>query len=262
MSKKLRQSFIENGILYIPLGNGGNAKADPELLDAVKDLFWREDKVNGVTKSIRSGSKTQARLVLHHLIIGKPTNYQSLHFANGDIYDYRASNISYVLQRRGKQSYRADGDVCYVNLGDCEALCDSIDTDVITKRQWYKCSHGYARTTMIKRKYRMHQLIMGTPPEGFCVDHINRNRLDNRRCNLRFVPSGTNVINRGLMSRNTSGYIGVSFVPRVKSKPWRAQITDKGINRHIGYYATKEEAKLAYDVENIKLNGLLANLDQ
>ncbi|MCH7686587.1 MAG: HNH endonuclease [Planctomycetes bacterium] len=48
------------------------------------------------------------------------------------------------------------------------------------------------------------------------TDHINRNRLDNRDENLRFVTFSQNQINKGLSTRNTSGFKGVCFCRTTK----------------------------------------------
>ncbi|MFA5291420.1 MAG: HNH endonuclease signature motif containing protein [Phycisphaerae bacterium] len=58
------------------------------------------------------------------------------------------------------------------------------------------------------KKYTLARLLMG-PGENEVVDHINRNRLDNRRCNLRIVSPRQNSLNR--TSKNSTGLIGVSI---------------------------------------------------
>lgn len=55
----------------------------------------------------------------------------------------------------------------------------------------------------------IHRDIIGCPPSGMVVDHVNRNPLDNRRENLRFVSFADNAANRSLPTSNTSGYKGV-----------------------------------------------------
>jgi hypothetical protein len=53
----------------------------------------------------------------------------------------------------------------------------------------------------------LHHDIIGKPPIGMMVDHINRNKLDNRKCNLRFVTRSQNNQNR--KTKATNGFIGV-----------------------------------------------------
>ena len=83
---------------------------------------------------------------------------------------------------------------------------------------------------------------MGKPPEGLETDHINRDKLDNRRENLRFVTHRENLLNRS--SKSASGVKGVYFCSG-RSKPWRAQITRYGKRVNIGYYKSIEEAAAA-----------------
>lgn len=89
----------------------------------------------------------------------------------------------------------------------------------------------------------LHSLLIGSL-KGHHADHINGDKLDNRRANLRLVPIMLNHANRHVLNRNnTSGHRGVVFAARSSaSRPWRAQIgvDRKGIS--IGYFATKDEA--------------------
>lgn len=65
----------------------------------------------------------------------------------------------------------------------------------------YKGERGYlfrVSTKVIDGKrptFSLHQDIMGKPPKGMVIDHINRNKTDNRKCNLRFVTVNQNVQN-------------------------------------------------------------------
>ena len=97
----------------------------------------------------------------------------------------------------------------------------------------------------------MHRFLANTP-KGMDTDHINRNKLDNRRCNLRVVNRSENMFNTPKSSKNKSGYKGVHIVP-VSVNPknrWVAQITKNYKNFFLGYYPT---AKTASDAYNKKL---------
>ena len=61
---------------------------------------------------------------------------------------------------------------------------------------------------------KMHHAILGKPPQGYVVDHINGNRLDNRRCNLRFVTHQQNAFNtrKHRVENGTSRFKGVSYM--------------------------------------------------
>ena len=56
----------------------------------------------------------------------------------------------------------------------------------------------------------MHRLIADCPKHLF-VDHINRVRHDNRRCNLRYADTTENAINKSVMGNNKSGVSGVCY---------------------------------------------------
>ena len=80
---------------------------------------------------------------------------------------------------------------------------------------------------------------------GWCigynvVDHINRNPLDNRKCNLRVCSQQQNTINRSLRNDNTSGKSGVTFNKRIGK--WQANVYISGKRHHLGYFDNKEDA--------------------
>jgi hypothetical protein len=72
---------------------------------------------------------------------------------------------------------------------------------------------GYLKVRLNDRNIKLHRIIWimagNTIPKGYILDHINRNRVDNRLENLRLATLSNNAMNRGPSSRNTSGYKGV-----------------------------------------------------
>jgi len=106
--------------------------------------------------------------------------------------------------------------------------------------------YGYPYIVVDRKPYKSHRLAWiisnGDIPEHLRIDHINRNRSDNRLCNLRLVTHMENCHNQTLKSINTSGYPGVNK----KNKKWRARIKANYKNIHLGYFDTKEEAYQAY----------------
>lgn len=86
------------------------------------------------------------------------------------------------------------------------ALIDDEDYDLVTSfGKWYESDSGYAlKKTRISGKnvsIRMHTLINKTP-KRLVTDHINRNRLDNRKANLRAVSQQINTWNTERINDN------------------------------------------------------------
>ena len=95
------------------------------------------------------------------------------------------------------------------------ALVDAADAPaVLATGNWSETSQGYAGhgTTRggVRRHVLMHHLVLGKPPPGLVVDHINRDKLDNRRGNLRFVRRAENAWNIAGQTDSQSGYRGIT----------------------------------------------------
>lgn len=127
-------------------------------------------------------------------------------------------------------------------------LVDDEDYDMlIAIGGWYIDSRGYAVTDKIIDGRRivtdMHRLLH-PPKHGFIVDHINRNKLDNRKHNLRDATKSINALNSGLWRHNTSGFKGVSW--HKHANKWRSTIWLNGKQIHLGFFTAPEEASIAY----------------
>lgn len=110
------------------------------------------------------------------------------------------------------------------------------------------------------------QRLVVRPPQMYQVDHVDRNRLNNRRSNLRICTNGQNAANTAGSRNRNSKYKGVCFDVRPLKKPWCAFISGKqakakGIKRNQGRYATEEEAARAYDAMAIQAFGEFAYLN-
>lgn len=124
------------------------------------------------------------------------------------------------------------------------ALVD--DEDYIFLMQWkWRYKNGYAMTGGKKTKLiRMHRLLLQTP-QGYDTDHVNCNKLDNRRENLRICTSAQNKMNNQIRSDNKSGYKGVSFCSN--RNKWQAFICVNKKSLYLGLYDDKKEAARAYN---------------
>ena len=129
------------------------------------------------------------------------------------------------------------------------ALVDDEDFPGLSRVPWY-LTGGYAVRTEGGRKRRhtvfMHRRILGLPDVikgGVFVDHINGNKLDNRKSNLRMASWSQNCANRGLQKNNTSGFKGVTRIP----ERWRAAIKVNGKDYSLGCFDSREAAAKAYN---------------
>jgi hypothetical protein len=124
------------------------------------------------------------------------------------------------------------------------AWVDPADADLVESYRWYSSHNGYAMSTARGRPtLRMHRLVMGLGPgDPRRVDHINRDKMDNRRANLRLVTTaenGQNVPARGGSSRHR----GVSWVTRLRR--WRAEVVLAGRHHFLGHFDDEDEAARA-----------------
>ena len=111
---------------------------------------------------------------------------------------------------------------------------DFEDYWVLEDYNWYatKGDKTFYITTNIggRKKIGLHRLLMNYPKTPMSVDHINRNGLDNRRCNLRIATKREQGINRSIHINNKSGIVGVYF--KIDRNVWSASINNnEGINK-------------------------------
>lgn len=127
------------------------------------------------------------------------------------------------------------------------AIIDDDDFDLVNGHNWHLCD-GYAKMRIIGqggKKIFLHRLINKTP-SGCFTDHINGNRLDCRRKNLRTCTMAENCRNRKACSGSASGLKGVGKNAKSKGKQWNAKIWLNGMPTWLGSFDTKEEASAAY----------------
>jgi hypothetical protein len=139
------------------------------------------------------------------------------------------------------------------------ALVDDEDYEYLTQTSWCCLNNGYAMRGRKDVPELMHRIIMNAKDREY-VDHINHNRLDNRKCNLRIATKTQNEANKKLQRNSTSGYKGVSLEKRTNR--WVAYIGSNKNRKYLGLYASKEEAAKAYNKAAIELYGEFALLNE
>lgn len=105
----------------------------------------------------------------------------------------------------------------------------------------------------------MHREIMNAPL-GMDVDHINGDRLDNRKSNLRVCTHAENRRNTKTPTTNKSGYKGVSWC--IRDNKWIAFITLNGKSKNLGRYIDIMDAARAYNNAAIKYFGEYARINK
>jgi hypothetical protein len=141
---------------------------------------------------------------------------------------------------------------CWIIVGGNNpqyALVDIEDLPRLARYRWCT-NNGYA----YNRGVGMMQRFLMRTPDGLDTDHINGNRLDNRKCNLRYATRAENGMNRHSV-RNLKG------VQKERTGRFRAAITSRGFRHHIGVFDTREEAARAYDEAAMRLHGEFARLN-
>jgi hypothetical protein len=119
------------------------------------------------------------------------------------------------------------------------AIIDDEDYERISSLSW-RAKTGWSGITYAIESGNpwrsMHRFIMECPFDKM-IDHINKNGLDNRRCNLRITTNSGNQHNR-------AGVKGYRF-DSIREK-WRARITIDHKQIELGFFDTEEEAANAY----------------
>jgi HNH endonuclease len=113
---------------------------------------------------------------------------------------------------------------------------------------------GYIVVRIKHRRYLAHRIIWklttgAEPPLE--IDHKDRNRTNNRVTNLRAATDSEQNWNSKIRKTNTSGRRGVSW----QNGRWKTSIYTGGIKRHLGYFATVDEASIAYEIVARELHG-------
>lgn len=143
-----------------------------------------------------------------------------------------------------------------------QAIVDDDDFQKVNIWKWTFHKTGYAsRCPTINKKtsfVMMHQYLFKVPKNSQ-IDHVNGNKLDNRKSNLRSCTASQNSANRKIGKNNTSGYKGVS--KRKTRNKWDAMIKINGKTTYLGSYCSKKEAAIAYDNAALKYFGEFANLN-
>lgn len=146
--------------------------------------------------------------------------------------------------RRKTGRFLVEGDLLkIITPKGATILADASDYDLLTPYSWCVSTQGYAVARINGKVIKMNRHILGLQVgDGIIVDHRNRNKLDNRRKNLRKCTRKENVRNISVSKSSRVGQLGVRLT---KCGRYNVGIVADGIEHHIGNYGTLEEAVAA-----------------
>ena len=137
-----------------------------------------------------------------------------------------------------------------------KVLLDDMDYETIKAHKWYYDGrYCYRRETLSynqeKRSYKtrkiyLHRQLLNFPAKGLDIDHINCNKLDNRRSNLRIVTRSQNAVNKPKFGEHTSQYKGVCW--HKQRGKWKAEARQGAVKRYLGVFDCEHAAALAYNI--------------
>ena len=152
-------------------------------------------------------------------------------------------------------------EIILYNRRNIEVFRETIDSDIVDKikeHKWTAVKKGksvYVKTdiNINKKRYTLYlpNLIIGTK-DGYQVDHISGDTLDNRRINLRFATQHQNLLNKS----KAKGY------SRNKRGMWHTYITLNNKRTNLGYFSTEEEAKIVRRDAELKYFGEFAKKEK
>lgn len=126
------------------------------------------------------------------------------------------------------------------------AKVDDIDYERLMLWRWALSKDGYARRAFLTKDGKnvtvmMHRQILGLAPgEQFYGDHANRDKLDNRRANLRICSPQESAQHRGARKHSRSRFRGVNYV--TTTGKWIARVRLGTRLHNLGTFTDEEEA--------------------
>lgn len=151
--------------------------------------------------------------------------------------------------------FKVDGDITYVyttnknNEVSGFFKIDTEDLDRVIIHKWRLWHDNFF--TGVQKPISIYHFIMNVPIEqGQIIDHINHDRSDNRKCNLRICTQQQNICNQALKNTNTSGFSGIYF-DKSRDK-WVVEIKCNYVKCHLGRYEDINKACFVrYEAEKL-----------
>lgn len=155
-----------------------------------------------------------------------------------------------------------NGDAVILTNKKEEIIVDESNYYDLLKYSWFINRHGYAISYDINRNYINDRKLLKMPNHIMktdkIIDHIDNNRINNKKGNLRIVTIHQNTMNRSKSKNKSSQYIGVYLS---KSNKWVSKISLNGKTIFLGRFKCEIEAAEARDIATKKYFGEYGNLN-
>lgn len=220
-----------------------------------KEFILKQSR-NSVSLGSKPYTRTKVDLLVAKAFLPKAKTMEVVEHINGNQYDNNAKNLKWskltaydVLcikcSKNAKMSenewYENDGCV-YFKLSNSKeyGICDKEVWEIANAYRWMITPEGYIVSGRNNTHKRFHHLVL-KPKNGYVIDHINRNKLDNRKSNLRYASPRANAINHSVRKDNNTGKCGVR---KLKDGRFQAYIWS-GKQIDLGKYDKYEDALIA-----------------
>ena len=151
----------------------------------------------------------------------------------------------------------------YFNDGSFFVI-DTQDLPAVSQFTWflgkrgYPVAHASRKSSTPNKTFPLHRYLMN-PEDGYDIDHITGDKMDNRRSNLRVCTHQENMFNQTLKSSNKTGFCGVSKNRRTGT--YEAYLHINGSKKYLGMYSSAEEAARVRDEAAMLYYGEYARLN-
>lgn len=200
-------------------------RSESRIISGKKATYWKCRCECGKEKEVRGDSLRDGSVL-----------------SCGCLKDETARKLARERKKLNKYDLTGEYGIGYTSNKNDAFYFDLEDYDKIKKYTWRTVNGGYIKTEQKRgdkiETIALHRLVMNVLNDNRCIDHINHNVKDNRKCNLRIASIQENVWNSSVSKNNNSGVTGV-----YKShNKWQAVIMISGKNINLGRYDKFEDA--------------------
>ena len=152
-------------------------------------------------------------------------------------------------QRTNTYDFSNEDYVVIITKKNERILVDKEDFYKVKNWSWCVGKQGYPVANINHSVKKINWVLFPTIKHKV-QDHINGNKLDNRKSNIRYCTQNENSKNCGISKNNSTGVSGVILIKNVHSSKYLARIMVDRKEIYLGRYDTLEEAtKVRYEAE-------------